>query len=82
MNWDRIQSLELELAQLRARLTRVDNLNLNLLVEVETLTAQRDTARRIAMRLEEECHDLALELETAPLDQDDVVRVALWGEAT
>jgi hypothetical protein len=66
VNWDRIQSLELELAQLRARIKRMDDINLHLLDEVETLTAQRDTARRIAMRLEEECHALAVDMVNVP----------------
>lgn len=45
MSWDRIQRLDLDL-----RLARV---------ELEHVTAERDAARRVAMRLEQENHALA-----------------------
>lgn len=46
MNWDPVQRLELELAQVRAENT--------------SLTQQRDTARRVAMRLEDELANIAM----------------------
>lgn len=45
MTWDRIQRLDLELRMAK--------------VELEHVKAERDTARRVAIRLEQECHALA-----------------------
>ena len=53
-DWDRIQRLEMDMAQLRARILRMDNLNLHLMDELAQAQRERDTARGIAMRLEEE----------------------------
>jgi len=63
--WDRTNRLELDLRIAQRR--------------IEQLTEERDLARRVAMKLEQECHELALELESAPLD---VVMVPMRGEAT
>lgn len=57
-DWTRVQRLELE--------------NLGLRAELAHVTEQRDLARRVAMRLEEENHLLAR----------DTVLVPVWGEAT
>ncbi len=74
--WDRIQRLEIEMAQLRARLLRMDNLNLLLKDELAQALRERDTARSIAMRLEEETHMLW------GGKKPDIVMVPLVGEAT
>ena len=63
--WERTNRLERELLEAK----RV----------IERLTAERDLARSVACKLEAECHDLAMELETAPMD---VVMVPMRGEAT
>lgn len=71
MNWDRTNRLELEIQQLQARLLNEREMYT---LEVQDLrhrlaevTASRDLARRVAMRLEEENALL--------------VNVPIWGEA-
>jgi hypothetical protein len=52
--WDRVQRLELELAQARAS-QQADRLMLGeLLMSTARLTIERDTARALACRLEQE----------------------------
>lgn len=80
MNWDRTQRLELELAQLRARVLRVDNLNMILLEENHRLEESRDLARRVAMRLEQENHALAGQV--CAVCAGVIVPVPVWGDAT
>lgn len=52
--WDRIHALERELAELRVRVRRLDDINAAIERENRVLTEERDTARRVAMRLEDE----------------------------
>lgn len=77
--WDRIQRLESDMAQLRARLLRVDNLNVILLEENHKLEESRDLARRVAMRLEQENHALAGQV--CAVCAGVIVPVPVWGEA-
>lgn len=73
--WDRVQRIELDLAQARGRVEKLEDelisMGLDLahaLGTISTLTRERDSARRVAMRLEQENHELA----------KDVVLVQLW----
>lgn len=78
--WDRIQRLESDLAQLHARILRMDNLNLVLLDENRALEQSRDLARRVAMRLEQE--NAALGGSVCAVCAGVIVPVPVWGDAT
>ena len=76
-DWNRIQSLELQLAQKDAQIRRlVDELEQRVLSVVE----QRDLARRVAIRLEQENHALAGQV--CALCAGHLVPVHVVGEAT
>jgi hypothetical protein len=73
-DWSRYNRIELELAQARHRVGKLEDelisMGLDLahaLGTINTLTQERDTARRVAMRLEEENHLLALDTVLVPL---------------
>lgn len=81
--WDRVQRIELYLAQARGRVEKLEDelisMGLDLahaLGAINTLTQERDTARRIAVRLEQENHQLW------GGQKPGVVMVPLVGEAT
>lgn len=80
MTWDRTNRLESDLAQLRARLLRADNLNLLLMDENRALEQSRDLARRVAMRLEQE--NAALGGGVCAVCAGVIVPVPVWGEST
>ena len=70
-DWNRLNRLELDLAQGRAQ-RDADLLTIgDLLTKCARLTIERDTARSVAVRLEQENHELA----------KDTVLVPLRGEA-
>jgi hypothetical protein len=72
VNWERDNKLLLEAAELRGRIARLEDDIITMGLDLGRVTAERDLARRVAMRLEEECHQLAAE----------TVLVPVWGEAT
>lgn len=76
-HWDRIQAMQLELAQKDAQIRRlIDDLE----ERVTELTASRDLARRVAMRLEQE--NAALGGSVCALCSQVLVPVPVIGEAT
>ena len=79
-SWDRVQRLELEINLLQARLRAAQDVAFNLQVSCEQLTEQRDLARRVAMRLEEECH--ALGGSVCSVCAQVLIPVPVIGEAT
>lgn len=85
--WDRVNAMQLEVAQLHARVRRLINEVHDakadaILVHAQLTEAleQRDTARRIAMRLEQENHALAGQV--CALCAQQIVPVHYVGEAT
>ena len=79
-DWTRLNKLELEIRQLQARLRAAQDVAFNLQVSCEQLTEQRDLARRVAMRLEEECH--ALGGSVCAVCSQVLVPVPVIGDAT
>lgn len=76
-HWDRIQAMQLELAQKDAQIRRlIDDLE----ERITELTESRDLARRVAMRLEQENH--ALGGGVCLICAGQIVPVPLIGEAT
>lgn len=76
-HWDRIQSMQLELAQKDAQIRRLID---DVVTQVQELTEQRDLARRVAMRLEQENHALASGV--CHVCAGEIVAVPVIGEAT
>lgn len=75
-HWDRIQAMQLELAQKDAQIRRlIDDLE----ERVTELTESRDLARRVAMRLEQE--NAALGGSVCAVCAGHLVAVPVVGEA-
>lgn len=85
--WDRVHSMQLELATLEARVRRTINEVTDAQMELikvrallEEAIASRDLARRVAMRLEQENH--ALGSGVCLVCAGEIVPVPVIGEAT
>jgi hypothetical protein len=70
--WDRTNRIEMDLALARGRVAKLEDELIAMGLDLARVTSERDLARRVAMRLEEENHLLAM----------DTVLVPVWGEAT
>lgn len=72
--WDRTQRVELDLAIARGRIYQLEDALIAMAADLGKVTEERDSARRIAVRLEQENAALA--------DVRDVRLVPYWGTAT
>jgi hypothetical protein len=77
--WDRIQRMDLELRQQRQNVDQLSEQVEYLRAQLHEAIGQRDLARRVAVRLEQENHELAGGI--CALCSGEIVAVAVVGEA-